>query len=90
MDLTSAGLSSALLRFIDSVSNLPLLTICGYYYYYSHNKMMEKMMIGQEYGMGIGGYNRLCPVTTGHSLVALFSLSMSIEDCPLLWMVVRS
>jgi hypothetical protein len=48
------------------------------------------MMIGHGYGMGIGGCNRLCPVTTGHSLVALFSLSMSIEDCPLLWMVVRS
>jgi hypothetical protein len=91
MSLTSAGSSSALLRFIGSVSNLPLLTICGYYYYYSHNKMMErKMVTGQGYGMGIGGCNRLCPVSTGHSLVALFSLSVSIEDCPLLWMVVRS
>jgi hypothetical protein len=32
--------------------------------------------------MGIGGCNRLCPVATGHSLVALFSLSMSIKDRP--------
>jgi hypothetical protein len=40
--------------------------------------------------MGIGGYNELHPVATGLSLVALFSLSMSIEDRPLLWMVVRS
>ena len=48
------------------------------------------MVIGQGYGMGIGGCNRLCPVAMGHGLVALFSLSMSIEDRPLLWMVVRS
>jgi hypothetical protein len=26
----------------------------------------------------------------GRSLVSLFSLSMSIEDCSLLWMIVRS
>jgi hypothetical protein len=30
--------------------------------------------------MGIGGCNRLCPVATGHRLVALFSLSVSIKD----------
>jgi hypothetical protein len=30
--------------------------------------------------MGIGGCNRLCPAATGHSLVALFSLSVSIKD----------
>jgi hypothetical protein len=36
----------ALLRFIDSVSNLSLLTVGGYYYYYnSHDKMMEKEMV---------------------------------------------
>ena len=40
--------------------------------------------------MGIGGCNELCPVATGLSLVTLFSLSMSIEDHSLLWMVVRS
>jgi hypothetical protein len=34
---------AALLRFIDSVSNLSLLTIDGYYYYYYiHDKMMER------------------------------------------------
>jgi hypothetical protein len=91
MSFTSAGSSSALLRFIDSVSNLPLLTIGGYYNYYSHNKMMKrKMATGQGYGMGIGGCNRLCPADTGHGLVALFSLSVLIEDRPLLWMVVKS
>jgi hypothetical protein len=40
--------------------------------------------------MGIGGCNRLCLAAIGHSLVTLFSLSILIEDCPLLWMVVRS
>jgi hypothetical protein len=40
--------------------------------------------------MGIGGCNGLCSVATGHGLVALFSLSMSIEDRPLLWILVRS
>jgi hypothetical protein len=82
---------AALLRFIGSVSNLSLLTICGYDYYNSHVKMMErKMVIGQGYGMGIGGCNRLCPAATGLSLVALFSLSVSIEDCPLHWTLVKS
>jgi hypothetical protein len=41
------------------------------------------MVTRQGYGMDIGGCNRLCPVATGHSLVALFSLSMSIKDRPL-------
>jgi hypothetical protein len=48
------------------------------------------MVTGQGYDMGIGGCNRLCPAAIGHSLVALFFLSMSIKDRPLLWMVVRS
>jgi hypothetical protein len=34
--------------------------------------------------MGIGGCNRLCSVTIEHGLVALFSLSVSIEDRSLL------
>jgi hypothetical protein len=72
MSLTSAGARSALLRFIGSVSNLSLLTIGGYYYY-SHNKVMErKMVTGQGYGMGTGGCNRLCPVATGMALLRYF------------------
>jgi hypothetical protein len=51
--------------------------------------MERKIVTEQGSGMGIGGCNRWCPVATGHSLVALFSLSASIEDRPLLWMVVR-
>ena len=47
------------------MSNLPLLTI-GDYYNYSHDKMMkEKMEIGQGYGMGIGGCNKLCAAVNG-------------------------
>jgi hypothetical protein len=48
------------------------------------------MVIGQGFGMGIGGCYKLCPAATEPSLVALFFLSVSIEECPLLWMVVRS
>ena len=48
------------------------------------------METGQGYGMGIGGCNKLCPTAMGLSLVTLFFLSVSIEDRPLLWMVVRS
>ena len=40
--------------------------------------------------MGYGGCNELCPVAMELSFVTLFSLSMSIKDHPLLWMVVRS
>ena len=47
------------------------------------------MEIGQGYGMGTGECNELCPAATGLSLVTLFSLFVSIEDYPLLWMVVR-
>jgi hypothetical protein len=55
------------------VSNLSLLTIDGYYYYYIHDEMMEKEMVtGQGYGMGIGGCNRLCAAAMWHSLVSLF------------------
>ena len=56
------------------MSNLPLLTIDGYYYY-SHDKNDErKMETGQGYGMGYGGCDELCPATTGLSLVIQFSL----------------
>jgi hypothetical protein len=37
------------------------------------------MVTGQGFGMCIGGCNRLCPVATGYSLVALYSLSVSIK-----------
>ena len=36
------------------------------------------------------GVTSLCSAAIGLSLVTLFSLSVSIEDRPLLWMVIRS
>ena len=41
------------------------------------------MVTGQRYGLGIGGCKRLCPAATGHSLVTLLSLSVSVKDRPL-------
>jgi hypothetical protein len=82
---------AALHRFIGSVSNLSLLSIGGYDYYNSHDKLMEeKMVTGQGYGMGFGGCCRLCSAAMRHGLVALFFLSVSIKDRPLLWIIVRS
>ena len=52
--------------------------------------MKEKIKTGQGYGRGTGGCNELCPVATGLSLATLFFPFVSIEDRPLLWMVVRS
>jgi hypothetical protein len=47
-----------MLRFIGSVSNLPLLTIGDNYY--SHDKMIERKIVTEQgYGMSIGGCNRL-------------------------------
>jgi hypothetical protein len=84
MSPTSVGLSSVLLRFIDSMGNLSLLATGDYYYRESHNKDGGKEMVtGQGYGICIGEYNRLCPTAMGHSLVALFFLSVSIKDRPL-------
>jgi hypothetical protein len=63
----------------------------GEYYYYSLDKMMErKWWPGRDKEGVIGGCNKLCRSATGLSLVILFSLFVSIEDHPSLWMVVRS
>ena len=44
------------------------------------------MEIGQGYGTGIG----CVPRSTGHSLVTLFFLSVSVKDRPLYWVLGRS
>ena len=72
------------------MSNLPLLIIGDYYNYFHDKNNERKIETGHGYGMGNGGCDELCPAATGLSLVTLFCLSMSIEDHPLLWMVVRS
>ena len=38
------------------------------------------MVTGQGYGLDIGRCKRLCPAATGHSLVILLSLSMSVKE----------
>ena len=50
----------------------------------THDKMVErKMETGQGYDLGIDGCKKLCPAATGHSLVTLLSLSVSVKDRPL-------
>ena len=89
MSPTSLGRVAAMLRFFGSVSNLSLLIIGDYYYSYS--KMMKrKWKPDRDMAWVIGGCHKLCPTAMGLSMVTLFSLSMSIENRPLLWMVVRS
>ena len=90
MSPTSTCSSSCYAYVFGSMSNLSLLTIGDYYNYFHDKNDERKMESRQGYDMGIGGCNELCPVATGLTLVTLFFLSMSIEDRPLLWMVVRS
>ena len=78
-----------MLRFFDSVSNLPLLIVGDYYY--SHDKMVKGngdwVGIWYRYWWGVIG---CVPRPTGHSLVTLFSLSVLVKDRPLHWILVRS
>ena len=48
------------------------------------------MVTRQGYGLGIGGYKRLCPAATRHSLVTLLFLSVSVKDRPLHWTLGKS
>ena len=48
------------------------------------------MVTWQGYGLGIGGCKRLCPAATGHSLVTLLFLSVSVKDRPLHKMLGKS
>ena len=90
MSPTSTGRVAAMLRFFGSVSNLPLLTV-GDYYYCSHNKMVkEKWRPSRDMVRVLVGVRGCVPWPTGHSLVTLFSLSMSVKDRPLHWILVRS
>ena len=50
----------------------------------------KEMETGQGYGTGIGGCKRSYPRPTGHSLVTLFFLSVSVKDRSLHWILVRS
>ena len=87
---TSIGRVAAMLRIFGSVSNLPLLTI-GDYYYHSHDKMVKKKWrLDRDMVPVLVGVIGYVPRSTGHSLITLFSLSMSVKDRPLHWILVRS
>ena len=43
----------------------------------------RKKVTWQRYDLGIGGCKKLCLAATGHSLVTLLFLSVSIKDRPL-------
>ena len=90
MSPTSIDRVAAMLSFFGSMSNLPLL-IVGDYYNYSHDKMMKgKWRPGRDMVCVLVDVTGCDLRPKGLSLVTLFSLSMSVKDRPLLWMVVRS
>ena len=90
MSPTSLGRVAAMLRFFGSMSNLPLLAI-GDYSYHSHDKMVKwKWRSGRDMVRVLVGVIGCVPRPTGHSLVTLFSLSMSVKDRLLYWILVRS
>ena len=90
MSPTSLGRVAAMLRFFGSVSNLPLLTI-GDYYYHSYDKMVKgKWRPGRDMVWVLVGVRGCVPRPTGHSLVTLFSLSVSVKDRPLYWTLGKS
>ena len=90
MSPTSIGRVATILRIFGSVSNLPLLII-GDYYYHSYDKMVkEKWRPSRDMVRVLVGVRGCVPRPTGHSLVTLFSLSVSVKDRSLYWILVRS
>ena len=79
-----------MLRIFGSVSNLPLLTI-GDYYYHSYDKMVKgKWRPGRDVVWVLMGVRGCVLRPTGHNLVTLFPLSMSVKDQPLHWVLGKS
>ena len=79
-----------MLRIFGSVSNLSLLTI-GDYYYHSYDKMVKgKWRPGRAMVRVLVGVRGCVPRPTGHNLVTLFSLSVSVKDRPLHWVLGKS
>ena len=80
MTPTSIGRVAAMLRIFGSMSNLSLLTI-GDYYYHSYDKMVKgKWRLGRDMVRILVGVRGCVPRPTGHSLVTLFFLSVSVKD----------
>ena len=79
-----------MLRIFGSMSNLPLLTIDDYYYH-PYDKMVKgKSRPSKDVVWILVGVRGCVPRPTGHILVTLFSLSVSVKDRPLHWILVRS
>ena len=79
-----------MLRFVGSVSNLSLLTIRDYYYH-SHDKMVKgKWRPGRDGVWVLVGVRGCVLRPMGHSLVTLFSLSVSAKDRSLHWVLGKS
>ena len=79
-----------MLRIFGSVSNLLLLTIDDYYYH-SYDKMVKgKWRSDRDMARVLVGVRGCVPWPMGYSLVTLFSLSMSVKDRPLHWILVKS
>ena len=79
-----------MLRIFSSVSNLPLLTIDDYYYHPYDKMVKRKQRPGRHVVWVLVGVRGCVPRPTGHSLVTLFSLSVSVKDQPLHQILVRS
>ena len=85
MSPTSIGRVAAMLRIFGSVSNLPLPTTGDYYYYHSYDKLVKgKWRSGRDMVHVLVGIRGCVPWPMRHSLVTLFSLSMSVKDHRLL------
>ena len=83
MSPSSLGRVASMLKFFASVRNLPLLTV-GDYYYCSHNKIVKgKWRPGRNMVRVLVGVIGCVPRPAVHSLVTLFSLSVSVKDRPL-------
>ena len=65
MSPTTIGQVAAMLRIFGSVSNLPLLTICDYYYHSYDKKGERKNRDRAGIWYGYWSVKRLCPAANG-------------------------
>ena len=65
------------------MSNLPLPTIGDYYYHFYDKMVKGKWRLGRDMVRILVGVRGCVPRPMGHSLVTLFSLSVSVKDRPL-------
>ena len=57
----------------------------------THDKIVERKLETEHgYSLGIGGCKRLCPAANGAYLGYTVSLSVSVKDRPLHWVLGKS